>query len=299
MIKKSILFLSLAAMVSFFASCEKPGNNDEPGTPAHADKAFSISADKQVYLAPGNLQYRPSANTFRFAANQWEARMEDNLMTSPEFDDWIDNFGWATSGYSNYMPYLSSSTNSAYYHDGNIDGTEYDWGVHNAIQNGNTTDPAGTWRTLSKDEWEYMLQTRQASTLAGTENARFLHATVHGQTGMIIFPDGFEYPAGLPALNGEHINTYGQYSNYTFTESDWNKLEEAGCAFLPAAGCRLTSINRMISMDFLGAYWTSTYYGNGATGFEAYQLAFSPMMCECGSVGLQFSRCVRLAKDVK
>lgn len=297
--KKSFLLLAVASMMAVFASCEKP--EPDPEGPTTVANAFSVAAGKQVLLAPGNLQHRPSVNAWRFAPNAWDACMEDNVMASPEFDDWIDNFGWATSGHEGYLGSLASSANSNYYHGGSINGTEYDWGQHNAIQNGGATDPAGTWRTLTQEEWEYLINQREASTVAGTANARYLFCTVHGQTGLLLFPDQFEYPEGLQGINPSHINTPDQYSNYLYSQTDWERLKEAGCAFLPAAGCRLVLGNNpsMISMDFLGAYWTATYAGTGDPGYMANQLAFSPSICEIGTVGIQFGRCVRLAKDVK
>lgn len=49
------------------------------------------------------------------------------------------------------------------------------WG-ENAISNGGNT--ANQWSTLSKAEWKYLFETRAASTVNGTSNARFARAQV-------------------------------------------------------------------------------------------------------------------------
>lgn len=299
--KKRLFLYVLTALVCFSACKKEEENNTPSGSSSNSKNAFSVASGKQVCLADGNLQYRATTATWRFAPKPWDAAKEDNLYASVTYDGWIDNFGWGTSGYMNQMPYISDGQNSNYYHDGDIANTEYDWGKHNAIQNGNATDPAGTWRCLSTDEWDYILTKRTASTVEGKENARYLMVTIGDQPGLMLFPDQFTVPEGIIFMSAASINEPGNYSYNQFSQADWDKFQKAGCVFMPASGCKLVSLDpqRMVSVDYLGCYWTSTYAGYGDMGHTGGQLLFSPYMAEMGSAGIQFSRSVRLAKDIK
>lgn len=305
MSKKS-LFLMLAAALTW-AACEKdpqpaPDNNDTTGgeQPTVVEKnVYSVSADKQVTMAKGNLQYQASTDTWRIAPNAWDAAKDGNCQTSAVYAGWIDNFGWATSGYDNYHPYLTINSASQYYTGGNIDGTEYDWGVHNAILNGETLDPAGTWRTLSSQEWEYLVNHRAGSTLNGVENARYSIATVNGQKGIILFPDVFAMPESVAPPRAASINEPATYATNVYSAEDWALMEEAGCVFMPSAGCVNVADNSMVSVDYLGCYWSSTFVGAVEGMIRAGQLWFNPYQVETASAGVQYRRSVRLAKDLK
>lgn len=305
--KKRTLFLALAALISF-AACEKdpdPVTPDNPGgnndNPTEITKnVFSVGEGKTVSMATGNLQYQASTKTWRIAPVAWDACKNDNTNASETYDGWIDCFGWGTSGYLGLHPYTTINYPSSYYVDGDIAGTEFDWGLHNAIVDGDHTDTAGTWRTLTSNEVEYLILTRNASTLNGVENARFANATVYGQTGIILFPDAFVMPEDVPVPDNATINTPASYKINEYSASEWNKMEEAGCVFLPAAGCRNASDNSMIVIDNLGCYWTSTFIGDLNDGLiRAGQLWFNTMITEVSSAGIQHARCVRLAKDIK
>lgn len=301
--KRRTILLALAAMLTF-AACEKDPkpNNDDPnggGEPTVVEKnAFSVAEGKQVSMATGNLQYQASTNTWRIAPNAWDAAKNLNTLASDTYDGWIDCFGWATSGHNGYQPYTIANSVSQYYHEGDISGTPYDWGVKNAIVNGENTDPAGTWRTLSYDEMEYLLLTRHASTLNGVEDARFALATVSGQVGIIFFPDEFEMPANVTAPAEHSINNTVPYATNIYNANDWALMEEAGCVFLPALGCKNAVDNTMVVVDYLGCYWTSTYIGEVDGMTRAAQLWFNPNLAEMGSAGIQYGRSVRLAKDL-
>lgn len=306
MSKKTIMWM-LAAVLTLAACKKEPEINPTPdgtdttggGTPAVVEKAvYSVSSTQKVVMSKGNLQYQASTNTFRFAPHAWDAVKEGNTQASASYDGWIDNFGWATSGYEGYYAYLTSPYNSAYYTGGSIDGTEYDWGVHNAIVNGENTDPAGTWRTLSTEEWEYLLENRSASTLNGVENARYAIATVEGQKGIILIPDHFEMPANVPQPRTETINIPSPYASNIYSTDEWNAMEEAGCVFMPSVGCMNVNNNTMVSVDYLGCYWTSTYVGEADNMLRAGQIMFNPNIVETGSAGVQFRRPVRLAKNL-
>lgn len=242
----------------------EPGNNEEsPNGSGNVNGEgnkpsgklpgrFSVSSTKQVCFSMGNLQYQASTKTWRFAENQYDAIGADNGNVSSSYSGWIDLFGWGTSGYDGKYPYNTSASTSDYGSDG-IAGTNYDWGVYNAISNGG--GKAGMWRTLTKDEWNYLLYSRaKAKKFQG-------QATVNGQTGYILLPDGWSAPSGLTfTANPDDFTT----NSYSATE--WREMESAGAVFLPCAGIRDGST--IYNADSIGYYWSSTYINSYVVEFS-------------------------------
>ena len=141
-------------------------------------------------------------------------------------------------------------------------------------------DPRYSWRTPTKDEWEYLLNTRSASTVNGVANARYAKCTVNGVNGLLILPDVFTLPNGLTMAN---INTdNAAFTGNTYTLKQWELLKAAGCAFLSAAGNRNGS--ESYEAGSLGYYWSASLYESDQYGRAWYVL--------CGSdyqyVGLDF-----------
>lgn len=204
---------------------------------------FSVSAEKQVYFSKGNLQYQASTGTWKFAENQYDIIGADNGNISSTYEGWIDLFGFGTSGYNGKYPYMTSYINSDYGDGSNdIAGTNYDWGVCNAISNGG--NKAGMWRTLTIDEWGYLYSTRtNASDLRG-------QATVNEQAGYILLPDGWSTPSGLTFTANPNNFTTNSYS-----ASEWSKMEAAGAVFLPCAGNRYGT--DVFYVGSSGNYWSS------------------------------------------
>ncbi|MBR5434390.1 MAG: T9SS type A sorting domain-containing protein [Bacteroidales bacterium] len=226
---------------------------------------FAISLSEQIYFSQGNLQYKASTNTWRFAENQWDyvgtqipdshgytggtVEGSDNANIASMYDGWIDLFGWGTSGFCYKQPYMTSTDNSQYgYVDSlmkHIAGTKYDWGVYNKISNGG--NQAEQWRTLTKIEWEYLLEKR--------ENAsnKYGRACVNGINGVILLPDLWILPEGVTFTSGLG-SLASQNNNYSL--EDWNKMEANGAVFLPAAGSR---DGTKVTADG-GVYWSSSSY---------------------------------------
>ncbi len=193
---------------------------------------FSVSVDKQVTFSPGNLQYHPKNNKWRFAENQMDYIGDENRNISSTYNDWIDLFGMGTG---------NNPTNTS------TIGTDYDifvdWGTN---QIGN--DAPNTWRTLTDDEWEFILKYRSnANTLWGV-------AQVNGVNGLIFLPDNWTTPSDINFQSGSY-NDYA--ANQTFTSTEWAKLEKAGALFLPAAGERIGTTTENIQKE--GNYWSSSY----------------------------------------
>jgi len=221
---------------------------------------FSVSDTQRVYFSKGNLQYKPSNGTWRFPNNQYDYIGEANSNISPSYDGWIDLFGWGTSGWNSgntyYHPWDSNtSCDECYGPPGNYNLTgnyaNSDWGSYNAISNGGNA--SHTWRTLTKDEWEYVFFLR--STASGIRYAR---AIVNGVNGMILLPDNWN--SSYYSLNNTN-QSGSNFSSNVISSTTWDYSFEAhGAVFLPAAGNR-TGTLLYGSVGNSGSYWSSTSGG--------------------------------------
>lgn len=294
------LMMTISASAQFYIYCSDgnvikvdsislvaPEESEEP-TPSAGIGTFSVSADKQVTFSKGNLQYTQSTDTWSFASAQWEMIGTDNVTggsvsSDPTYGDSkngsaladkVDLFGWSTSANN-----FGVSTSDDY---DDYSGSFIDWGT-NKIGN----DAPNTWRTLSYDEWEYLLNNRpNASSLKGV-------AQVNGVNGLILLPDSWTCPAGVTFKSGFHSEysvEYGQYQ--TFSAEQWSKLEAAGAVFLPASGYRNGS--KVNAVQYNGYYWSATEYDSDYAYYPYFNL---------GGTGIgHFTRCwgrsVRLVKDL-
>jgi len=224
---------------------------------------FSVSFSKKVYFSQGNLQYRASDGRWRFAEHQYDYIGDANRNISSAYSNYIDLFGWGTSGWNSgavcYQPWSTSTSYSDYYPGGgsyNLTGSyaNADWGVYNSIYNGG--NQAGQWRTLTKDEWVYVFQGRNNA------SSKYGHGKVNGVNGVILLPDSWTLPSGLSftAGNSNLANSY--------TVDQWAQMEANGAVFLPAAGSRRgTSVGHVGSS---GYYWSASYHN----GHYAYRVHF-------------------------
>lgn len=261
-------------------------------------KTFTVAEGRTVHFSKGNLWYNAAANLWRFAPEQYEYIGADNSNISETYNGYIDLFGWGTSGWNSgandYQPWATSDMDEDYYVGGS--GTNSltgayansDWGVYNAISNGG--NQAGMWRTMTSDEWEYLINTRTASTVGGIENARYAKATVGGVTGLIILPDSFTLPTevgNVVDINNEDVD----YTGNIYSTEQWTAMETAGAVFLPAAGRRYGT--EVGSVGSGGYYWSSTCNdGSSAWGLEFYD---DGLDVDYGA--RYYGRSVRLVKD--
>ena len=243
--------------------------------------SFSVSATKKVLFAPGNLQYTQSTGTWSFAENQYDyigkANASGNVLA-----DKIDLFGWSGSDYNNFGVSSSNIINDYF-------GSFVDWGRKQI-----GSDDPNTWRTLTNDEWEYLLENRPNA------DSRMGVAQVNGVNGLILLPDYWRCPAGVTFNSGFHseysVEAYGQYQ--TFSADQWDELKDAGAVFLPAAG-RRWSANSFYNIQESGKYWSATeyvdpYWGNNS----AYYLNFSSNEAIMDTNGRSAGYSVRLVKDL-
>ncbi len=148
-------------------------------------------------------------------------------------------------------------------------------------------DAPNTWRTLTKEEWQYIIEKRDnAEELIGV-------AQVNGVNGLILLPDGWTCPSGVTFKSGVADN-YGDeyYASYqSFSASEWSKLEASGAVFLPAAGIRDGS--DVYGVQYYGYYWSATEGKDSSTYYLRFYSDESGMYYGYRTYG----RSVRLVKD--
>ena len=257
--------------------------------PTEGIGVFSIGEGKTVTFSPGNLQYTQSTDTWSFARVQYEVIGTNNVIggsvsshalgkekDGTELADKIDLFGWSTS--ANNFGVTTSTNNNDY------SGSFVDWGT-NKISN----DAPNTWRTLTNEEWDYLLNNRKnASSLCGI-------AQVKDVNGLIILPDNWICPADITFKSGFTGGSYSGvlfYGYQTFSVNQWSKLEAAGAIFLPAAGSRYS--NSVNNVQYLGRYWSATECNNNQT----YYTDFDHSEVIMNNFYRYIGNSVRLVKDI-
>ena len=321
-IKKLTMLLFVAATTLAVASCSKDDDNngggggstpteeptpDPPPGPApdptsdgfDANGAsaalFSISSWDLVRFSKGNLQYNASTDTWRFAEKQTDHIGAENNKIADDNTNWIDLFGYGTSGWESgaeaYQPWSTASSYSKYLNQDLADAyEEADWGAHNAIANGGNR--AGMWRTLTKDEWSFLLNSRNASTVGGAANGRFAKATVSGVKGLILFPDEYEHPDGVEQPSS--VNDGGaSFSANSYAPSHFSKMQSAGAIFLPITGYR--SGYQILERDNYGHYWSAS----ATSSYSSYALTFNPLNLTVTDIDRSGGRAVRLVMDAE
>lgn len=186
---------------------------------------FSVGVNKKVHFSRGNLQYTNGTNSangsWGFAEQQYEIVGETTSNTLQDFSEGskVDLFCWSGDSKSHYG--LSSNTNSSYY-----DGLFLDWG--------RKIDNNETWRTLSADEWSYLIGTSEE------RNGKYKNwVNVNGVYGLVLAPDTF----------------VGTISD-SYDASTWAIAENDGLVFLPISGYRCQNYISNITTN--GYYWSST-----------------------------------------
>ena len=238
---------------------------DTPDIPEGAlNGVFSVSADKKVRFAKGNLQYTQSTQTWSFAEHQYDIIGTGNVtggevtiqyLSGKEFGymkdgtalaDKIDLFGWSGST-ANATWGVGVSTR-----DDDYSGDFADWGAN--IGDGKT------WYTLSKDEWEYVLEERtNASGLICAVRINLNDEGTDTINGVILLPDDWTCPAGVTLNSGladkSSMHAFADYQQISL--SDWQQLENAGAVFFPATGYRYAG-DSMRQVQYRGLYWSAT-----------------------------------------
>ncbi|MBO4476391.1 MAG: hypothetical protein J5737_06700 [Bacteroidales bacterium] len=262
-----------------------------------------VGYGKKVVFAPGNLQAvlatKPKSNVpgtaseWRFAAHQYDAigasmpgderEHSINSLQVPMVGDVIDLFAWVggdATGYTGDYADDMYKCGILYPSGSDIDiltgttdnysGLLCDWG-HNVINTPEGDYPADTWRILTKNEWYKVVLNRGCLRLRAT-------ITDGGNPvayGYVLTPDQYEHPAGVPEFNKatKDKSSYldSSCSDDVFTLEQWEKLEGAGCVFLPITNIRTKGTNSETIKPADGWYWSS----DANTGKNAAAFAFN------------------------
>lgn len=185
---------------------------------------FSISDLQYVKFTRGNLFYN-SANSI------WGLETAQDKFATSYNTEHVSHFFHTASG--NYGADLTWDTNWK-------EDLSIDWGVPYNEQHGTN------YHTLSKDEWDYLLNTR----------------IVNGSTGMSYTWQYVNYNS----INGTLIY-HDDYTGTRYGNSATITEIPEGCLFLPFAGKRAASLGSISNAGTQGDYWvlnssstTSSYY---------------------------------------
>lgn len=222
--KRRLLTLALAALtVGLPISCEKDNGHDTSKLPKGAlSSEFTVNAEgKKVHFSQGNLYWDGKA--FKFETNQYDVPTGWNTSH-------VSHFAWcktAPGAYEASYGEPGTAMSDVFFTNATAESPKGDFTV-----NGET----GKYRTLSKDEWTYLFNTRTVNGVTGKDKSYSPNVTYGGIKGLVLYPDNY---AG-PVLSGT-------------VES----LPE-GVVFLPAAGFRKsTNVSNVGDLSYCW-YWTSS-----------------------------------------
>lgn len=239
---------------------------------------FTVAMDgngnptKRVYFSPGNLQF--ADEHWKFADHQYDVlHPRSGQLYNPESAHAWDLFGWST-------PYNEYGKNDNIVYNGQTPWFK-DWG---------TVFGDNTWFTMSSNEFICLFRDRHTDidiTVGGQtfSSVRFLPVLLsNGMQGVIVFPDSWPSNADLSRISQINWPVQFPYDNaqtgsYLFNNmpinstwrrmqslsmDDYQVLENAGCAFLPASGDTwgfppVTMQNFDVEGNSVAVkYWTST-----------------------------------------
>lgn len=229
-------------------------------TVADPDGTADSGDETRVYFSEGNLWYGKvngaQAVTFNFETNQYDYKVSGY---NPDESYWtwdsnhISHFFWSKYAFVAIADtYSESGQSESDVFFTNKTGTSAKEGF---TVNVDGKDWKG-WRTLSKDEWTYLLNTRKVN--GGTKEGKsYQRAAINTDAtsvyGIILFPDNY--------IGG---------AKTSYSSAEWASLEDAGCVFLPATGYRMSTDVR--NVNYYGRYWSSSA---DSSRVDAYSVLFS------------------------
>lgn len=174
--------------------------------PGRLSGEFQIDKEgHKVRFSKGNLRRKRANWEYSFSENQWDALGEDNHSNAATDRDLLP---WGLAeGYAYYT----------------------DFGTQPIVNGGNEPNQ---WRTLTADEWEYIIN-----------HAKVGYGAIAGVEGLILVPT-------------EMDDVELKKKDNFFTQKEWWEMEVLGAVFLPVNGYQFMSS----SVDKLdqGFYWSST-----------------------------------------
>ena len=268
-----------------------------------ASKTFKVAADKSVRFTPGNLQYigskagkehwqlAPTQYSYLGTANAKPA----NADAGATFNGDVDLFGWGEVA----APFKGSTVNSEYL------GTEVpggntplpaanDWATK--FNNGTKLyidyakdveySAAGSYITLSKDQWVYLFANQQFALCQVTlSNGSKVN-------GVAVAPSGVD-AATMTGYGFAVLGAGSGSSRFTDNPIDQDVIDSNGLLFLPAAGFR--SGASVGGVGAYGYYWSTT----SSSETNAYNVYFHGSYFNSASSSNRFNGfSVRLASVV-
>ena len=255
------------------------------------ESLFSVGKDKKVQFARGNLRYKGDIfgyeSEWSMAKQQYEVLGEKNIDMQGEwsFPNYpTDLLCWSTSnnyyGVSTYYMWEENEIVNAF------KGDFVDWGENPIL----ISQLGAGWSTLSKDEWNYLLNERENA--AQLQSFATIAIDEENQVkGLILLPDEWNAPDGV-MLSDE------------MTTELWATIEQTGAVFLPVTGHLWswkdeqgrdqTSVN---GLDVIGNYWTSTPSAEESGDF-ACALNFNTEVDPNAELERRLGCAVRLVKEI-
>ena len=251
---------------------------------AEVDSVFIRTTEGEVYSLGSSNKDPMTASTYRYIKNanfKRDAYRDDMILTgvfsvqngggqpvkqvffskgnlwadvsglSPSFYFESNQFDYQTSYSQNHLNHFYFTNDASKAHN-STSSDMYSVLFTNATDNTAKADftvdgQTGKYRTLSGDEWEYLLKTRTVIGSTGEDHS-YQRATINsdatGVYGMILYPDN-----------------YSEKVKESYTSAEWTAMETAGCVFLPAAGYRKNS-----SLSEVGS--PAYYWSPNPTGFS-------------------------------
>ena len=248
--------------------------------------AFSVGPSGKVAFSKGNLCMNKHTSELRFLDEQWQTVSSSSL----DAQEWADQLS--------IRDWLLRIDVNAIRDTLNPPTPMPAFGKSKAVSNDSQGD--NVWRMLSRDEWNFLLFDRQASRILDSSNARFALVYVCNQFGLLLLPDVFTYPVGLPALKNLNEDEFSSDMATHYSSSEWCLLSDAGAVFLPAgvipnADCY--EVNQEI-----GLYRILVEHGYGVSENIRSDLTLT---FDYGSIGTSTADClgfgpttVRLVRDL-
>ena len=224
---------------AFIMACQMRGT-----PPSGAETGlFTVDKDgKQVFFSRNNLIYQKANKTWHVSGwDSWAREADGDVGVNYSNRNEQMLFGWGDN-----TP-LRTDT----------DDDNYNWPTDGSDPWGSKIDNKGTWRTLSIEEWNFLLSggpIRDGKYKEGVRITTGEYGTVKG-TGLVIAPDDFP----------EEIKNY-----YTYDE--WfDYRDKYGLVFLPLGGRRYGK--EVDNVGSGGYYWSSTTKENYT--IHAWVMSFS------------------------
>lgn len=264
------------------------------------DPLFVVSDNYNVVrFSPGNLQYQPSTNTWRFANNQYDyvggtiKNITDignvqygnvyensvqctNALIANDYSGWIDLFGWST--WSDGMNPCEARTDYQYYQGG----TEF----HHPLKDDNHND----WRILTDKEWACLSKIHNLKRKIGAATIVMGAEKINYVRGKLILPYNWE--------NSPELVKDNNWKATEITAENWaNYWLPNGAVFMPVDGYRngtnVVNANQY-SSGSSGMYWSVT--PNGSERGYVASFAASATITVSSNMYKYFGCAVRLVR---